>query len=56
MSRLEGVQSISRWGIEHALVTESGAGLSRTPNGPGAERRGWEIFGLTDVDPAIWKQ
>lgn len=54
MEQLEGVQGISRWGIEHALVTEPGAGLSISADGPGASRPGWQIFGLTDVDPAIW--
>lgn len=55
MSQLEGVQGMSRWGIEHALVTEPGAGLTITRDGPGSERRGWQIFGLTDVDPGIWR-
>lgn len=55
MAAMEGVQGITRWGIQHALSSDPGSGLSHAPDGPGAERPGWLLFGLTDVDPSTWK-
>lgn len=55
IAEMQGVQGISRWGIQHALSTQPGAGLSLAPNGPGADRPGWLLFGLTDVDPTTWQ-
>ncbi|MBT6275706.1 MAG: NUDIX domain-containing protein [Chromatiales bacterium] len=55
MEGMEGVQNISRWGIEQALVTTPDSGLSVAPNGPGADRPGWSLFGLSEVDPSIWR-
>ncbi len=55
MSRMEAVQGLSRWGIEQALVTQSGSGLTPDGGAPGAERPGWQLFGLETVDPLVWK-
>lgn len=52
MERMEGVQGISKWGIRHALASAPGAGLSMDPNGSDGR---WQMFGLTDVDPAHWR-
>ena len=54
MGSMQGVQTLSRWGIEHALQTQPGSGLSPAENGPGADRPGRLLFGLSDVDPAVW--
>jgi ADP-ribose pyrophosphatase YjhB (NUDIX family) len=55
MSRMQGVQTISRWGIEQALVTTPGSGLAMDAGAPGADRRGWQLFGLETIDPAVWR-
>ena len=55
MALMEGVQNISRWGIEQALVTPPDSGLSLDINAPGADRRGWELFSLTEIDPEVWQ-
>jgi len=55
MAGMEKVQTISRWGIEQALVTEPGHGLSMDHQAPGAERPGWQLFGLRDIDPSVWR-
>ena len=52
MNAMKGVQNITRWGIEQALATDVGSGLSREP--AGELRPGWQVFGLTDVDANIW--
>ncbi|MEM7251342.1 MAG: NUDIX domain-containing protein [Pseudomonadota bacterium] len=52
---IPGVQGISRWGIQHALTSNPGSGLSPAPDAPGADRPGWMLFGLTDVDPSTWR-
>jgi ADP-ribose pyrophosphatase YjhB (NUDIX family) len=54
MAQMQGVQNITRWGIEQALATAPGSGLSREP--AGEMRRGWQVFGLTDVDPHVWER
>jgi len=54
MSQMEAVQGLSRWGIEQALVTEPGSGLTPDSGAPGAERPGWQLFGLETVDPTVW--
>ena len=54
MAEMQGVQNITRWGIEQALATTPGSGLSREP--AGELRRGWQVFGLTDVDPGVWER
>ena len=53
MAGMEGVQGISKWGIRHALATSPGTGLAVDDNG--SDDR-WQMFGLTDVDPAHWRQ
>ncbi len=55
IAQIKGVQNISRWGIQQALRTPAGHGISPAEVAPGAERRGWELFGLVDVDPADWQ-
>ena len=55
MAAMKGVQGISRWGIQHALTSTPGAGLTPALVAPGAERPGWLLYGLTDVDPAAWQ-
>lgn len=54
LAAMDGVQNITRWGIEHVLATPSGSGLSREP--AGELRPGWQVFGLTDVDTALWSR
>ena len=48
MSRMAAVQGLSRWGIEQALATRPGSGL--TPGGDHIRqgRSGWQLFGLDD--------
>lgn len=55
MAGMKGVQNISKWGIQQALTTPIGSGISRHVEAPGAERRGWELFGLDEVDPRHWR-
>jgi hypothetical protein len=43
------VQGLSRWGIEQALVTKPGSGLSVGGDELRNNRPGWELFGLEDV-------
>ncbi len=50
MTRIDKLQSLSRWGIEQALRTEPGSGIA--PALADQERSGWQLFGLTDVDIA----
>mgnify|MGYP001157249950 FL=1 len=54
MNDMTGVQTITRWGIQQALSTSSGSGLSR--DSASELRPGWQVFGLTDVDASVWKQ
>ncbi len=54
MAQIEGVQNITRWGIEQALGTNPGSGLSREP--AGELRPGWQVFGLTDIDAEVWQR
>lgn len=55
MAQIKGLQTLSRWGIEQALVTTPGAGLSPDDAAPGAERNGLELYGLEAIEPAIWR-
>lgn len=55
IAAMEAVQGLSRWGIEQALVTEPGSGLTPDAGAPGAERPGWQLFGLETVDPSVWQ-
>ena len=54
MSQMKGVQNITRWGIEQALATSAGSGLTR--EAAGELRPGWQVFGLTDVAPDVWER
>lgn len=54
MAEIPGVQNISRWGIEQALRTEPGSGLTLDLAGSNPQR--WLLFGLEDVDPDIWRR
>lgn len=56
MAQMEAVQGLSRWGIEQALVTKAGSGLTPDGGAPGSERPGWQLFGLETVDPLVWKR
>lgn len=49
MTNMEAVQGLSRWGIEQALVTKPGSGLSVGGDELRNNRPGWELFGLEDV-------
>ncbi len=53
MAGMEAVQGLSRWGIEQALVTKSGSGLSA---GRDEQRPGWQLFGLEDVDIGLLRR
>ncbi len=53
MSRMEAVQGLSRWAIEKALGTAPGQGLTADSVGPGADRPGWQLFGLDLPDPML---
>ncbi len=55
MASMKGVQTLSRWGIEQALRTEPGSGLSADDTAPGADRRGWQLYGLQSVEPEVWQ-
>jgi ADP-ribose pyrophosphatase YjhB (NUDIX family) len=46
MSRMQGVQGLSRWAIEKALAAPAGQGLQPDREQPGLSRPGWELFGL----------
>ena len=46
MSGMEAVQGLSRWAIEKALATDAMHGLLPDSTGPGADRPGWQLFGL----------
>ena len=50
MAAMEAVQGLSRWGIEQALVTKPGSGLSAGGEDLRNQRPGWQLFGLKDVD------
>jgi NADH pyrophosphatase NudC (nudix superfamily) len=52
MDQMEKVQSLSRWGIEQALKTESGTGINVAGNP--IDRPGFELYGLTDVPDSVW--
>lgn len=54
IAAMDGVQNITRWGIEQALSTAPGTGLSREP--AGELRRGWQVYGLADVSPDVWQR
>ena len=49
MSGMEAVQGLSRWGIEQALVTKPGSGLSAGGGDLLNQRPGWQLFGLENV-------
>ena len=53
MAAMDKVQNISKWGIQQALTTPPGTGLTMDPNG--SDRRRWQMFGLADIDPADWR-
>lgn len=53
MTRIDKLQSLSRWGIEQALRTQPGSGIS--PEGVDKERSGWQLFGLDDIDIARFR-
>ncbi len=55
IAAMDAVQGLSRWGIEQALVTEPGSGLTPDDGAPGAERPGWQLFGLETVDSRVWQ-
>lgn len=46
MEGMEAVQTLSRWAIEKALATGDEQGLQPDPTGPGANRPGWQLFGV----------
>ena len=46
MAAMEGVQTISRWAIEKALALGANDGLRMESTAPGANRPGWQVFGL----------
>ena len=46
MNGMEAVQGLSRWAIEKALAVGDTHGLKPDRNGPGADRPGWQLFGL----------
>ena len=54
MATMQGVQNISRWGIEQAILTIPGSGLTLDTTGTRMPR--WQVFGLTDADPGVWRQ
>jgi NADH pyrophosphatase NudC (nudix superfamily) len=54
MATMHGVQNISRWGIEQAILTIPGSGLTLDTTGTRMPR--WQVFGLTDADPEVWRQ
>ena len=54
MATMHGVQNISRWGIEQAILTTPGSGLTLDTTGTRMPR--WQVFGLTDADPEVWRQ
>ena len=56
MSQMEAVQGLSRWGIEQALVTTPGSGLTPDSGAPGSDRPGWQLFGLETVDSSVWRR
>ena len=47
MEGIEGVQSLSIWAIQRALVTPDGAGLTLDTGNVGSTRPGWSLFGVT---------
>jgi ADP-ribose pyrophosphatase YjhB (NUDIX family) len=49
IAEMEGVQGLSKWGIEQALATTPGAGLSVGGEDVRDGRPGWQLFGLEDV-------
>ncbi len=53
MARIDKLQSLSRWGIEQALRTDPGSGIS--PELVDRERAGWQLFGLDDIDIAQFR-
>ncbi len=53
MGQMEAVQGLSRWAIEKALNTQPGQGLIPDRSGPGADRVGWQLFGLDESDPML---
>lgn len=55
IAAMDAVQGLSRWGIEQALVTKPGSGLTPDDGAPGAERPGWQLFGLETVDSRVWQ-
>ena len=46
MVAMEGVQTISRWAIEKSLALGPNHGLRFDMEAPGADRPGWQVFGL----------
>jgi ADP-ribose pyrophosphatase YjhB (NUDIX family) len=50
MASMDAVQGLSRWGIEQALRTEPGSGLSAAADDLQTNKWGWQLFSLEDVD------
>jgi ADP-ribose pyrophosphatase YjhB (NUDIX family) len=50
MAALEGLQGLSRWAIEKALGIGDGHGLRPDTMGPGANRPGWQLFGIPHLE------
>lgn len=48
MKSIDKLQGLSRWGIEQALQTTPGSGISPEPSAE--DRAGWQLFGLESVD------
>jgi ADP-ribose pyrophosphatase YjhB (NUDIX family) len=46
MAQMEAVQGLSRWSIEQAMAAEAHGGLVMHRDAPGAQRPGWQLFGL----------
>ena len=46
MEAMDGVQSLSIWAIQKALVTPDGAGLISDRGNVGSTRVGWSLFGV----------
>ena len=46
MAAMEGVQTLSKWGIEQALRAEAGSGLSIGEIDQRSQRGDWQLFGL----------
>ncbi|MEO2173176.1 MAG: NUDIX domain-containing protein [bacterium] len=50
IAAMEAVQGLSKWGIQQALQTTPGSGLSVGGEDLRNNRAGWQLFGLEEVD------